>query len=63
MVVSQVPLNQRSIRYVKGVGPHRVALMGQLEVESVEDLCYYAPRRYEDRSHLAAIGDLQAGCR
>lgn len=61
MVVSQVPLSQRSIRYVKGVGPHRLTQMAQLGVESLEDLCYYPPRRYEDRSHLAAIGDLRPG--
>lgn len=61
MTVSQAPLNERSIRYVKGVGPHRMNQLAQLGIETVEDLCYYPPRRYEDRTRLLAIRDATPG--
>jgi len=55
------PIIRGSIRYVKGVGPHRLAQLSQLGIETVEDACFYPPRRYEDRTHLIAIGDLRSG--
>lgn len=58
---SDVPLHERSIRYVKGVGPHRASRLAQLGIETVEDACYDAPRRYEDRTRLVAIRDAKAG--
>ena len=64
MTVAQAPrapLRERSIRYVKGVGPHRLAQFAQLGIDTVEDACYYPPRRYEDRTHLLALGALRAG--
>ncbi len=61
MTVAQVPPATRSIRYVKGVGPNRLTQLQPLGIETVEDACYYAPRRYEDRTHLAAIKDLRPG--
>ncbi|MBI4341857.1 MAG: ATP-dependent DNA helicase RecG [Candidatus Omnitrophica bacterium] len=61
MPVAQSSLRERSIRYIKGVGPHRLSQLAQLGVETVEDACYYAPRRYEDRTHLLAIGDARPG--
>ncbi len=61
MAVSQVASPQRSLRYLKGVGPQRFARLNQLGLDTVQDLCLYAPRRYEDRSHLAMIRELRAG--
>ncbi len=61
MTVSQVPVHERSIRYVKGVGPQRRDQLAQLGIETVEDACYYAPLRYEDRAHLVAIRDATPG--
>jgi len=61
MAVAQAPLSQRSIRYVKGVGPRRAARLAQLGIETIEDACYCAPRRYEDRTRLLAIRDLAPG--
>ena len=55
------PIIRASIRYVKGVGPSRLAQLAQLGIETVEDACYYPPRRYEDRTHLVAIQDLRPG--
>ncbi|MBI2104951.1 MAG: ATP-dependent DNA helicase RecG [Candidatus Omnitrophica bacterium] len=55
------PIIRGSIRYVKGVGPRRLAQLAQLGIETVEDACHYPPRRYEDRTHLVAMGDLRPG--
>ncbi len=54
----QVPLHKRAIRYVKGVGPSRMVQLAQLGIETIEDACYYAPHRYEDRTTWAQIRDL-----
>lgn len=49
---------QSSIQYVKGVGPHKVELFQQVGIQTVEDIFYYFPLRYEDRSHLKKIKDI-----
>ncbi len=59
MTTSQARLHEIPIRYVKGVGPHRAALLAKLGIETVEDACYYPPMRYEDRSRLVPIRDLK----
>ena len=61
MSTSDVPLHERPIRYVKGVGPHRASQLAQLGIETVEDACYDAPRRYEDRTRLVAVRDAKPG--
>jgi len=61
MAVQQGRLHERPVRYIKGVGPHRTTQLVQLGIESVEDACYYPPRRYEDRTRLAAIADVKPG--
>ena len=50
-----------SLQYFKGVGPHKIKLFRKLGIYSVEDLIYYFPRRYEDRSHLVKISKLEIG--
>ena len=61
MTVAQAHLREASIRYIKGVGPHRMSQLAQLGIASVEDACYYPPRRYEDRTQLLAIKDVRPG--
>ena len=61
MPIAQGPLRERSIRYVKGVGPNRLSQLAQVDIRTVEDACYYPPRRYEDRTHLVAIRDVTPG--
>ncbi|NQT22571.1 MAG: ATP-dependent DNA helicase RecG, partial [Candidatus Omnitrophica bacterium] len=48
-----------SARYLKGVGPKRAELLKRLGINTVEDLLYYLPRRYEDRSNITDIKDLR----
>ncbi|MBU0571938.1 MAG: ATP-dependent DNA helicase RecG [Candidatus Omnitrophica bacterium] len=50
-----------SVRYLKGVGPKRSVIFKKLGIENVQDLFYYLPRRYEDRSFAASIEDLKIG--
>ena len=50
-----------SIQYMKGVGPKRVELFERLGIQTVKDLLYYIPRRYEDRSDFSPIARLRVG--
>ena len=49
------------IRYLKGVGPKKAEILQRLDVKTIEDLLYYLPRRYEDRSNFTLIKDLKVG--
>lgn len=49
------------MRYFKGVGPKRAELLSKLRVETAEDMLYYLPMRYEDRSNPTPIKDLKLG--
>ena len=60
MQVKNIQL-QIPVRYLKGVGPKRSSLLLELEIESVYDLLYYLPFRYEDRSELIPIRELKVG--
>ena len=54
-------LSEFQIQYIKGVGPQRVKLLSRLGIETARDALYYLPYRYEDRSNLKKISDLQYG--
>ncbi len=54
-------LTETSIQYVKGVGPARSKLFANLGVETIEDLLYFFPRRYEDRTKLISVSDVKVG--
>jgi ATP-dependent DNA helicase RecG len=47
------------VQYLKGVGPRRAAVLGQIGIKNVRDLLYYLPRRYLDRSMVIPIGSLK----
>lgn len=51
----QEKLSAISVQFLKGVGPARKKILANLGVESVGDLMYLFPRRYEDRTHLTPI--------
>ncbi len=55
------PLKDISVQYIKGVGPAKKKLFEKLGIESVEDLLYFFPRRYEDRTNLVPLSLLKAG--
>ena len=49
------------IRYMKGVGPKKADLLNRLGIGKIEELLYYLPKRYEDRSNFTLIKDLKIG--
>jgi ATP-dependent DNA helicase RecG len=49
------------VKYLKGVGPARAEILASRGIRTVEDLLYYAPFRYEDRTRLTRIRDLVPG--
>lgn len=54
-------LNDISVQYLKGVGPSRKKLFEQLGVNTIEDLLYFFPRRYEDRRQMTVLSKLKIG--
>jgi len=52
---------EKPVRYLKGIGPKRARLFNSLGIESIEDLLYYFPYRYEDRTNFLLIKDLSEG--
>ncbi len=48
-----------SIQYLKGIGPKRAKSFTSRGVNTIEELLYYFPRRYEDRSNFAKISELK----
>ncbi|MBI2093525.1 MAG: ATP-dependent DNA helicase RecG [Candidatus Omnitrophica bacterium] len=61
MTTTQEDIRSKAIRFVRGVGPARMEQLARLGIETLEDACYYAPRRYEDRSCFAPIRNLVPG--
>ena len=51
----------KEVKFVKGVGPNRVALLNRLGIYTLEDLITYYPRTHEDRSIPKKIIDLLHG--
>jgi len=50
-----------SIQYLKGIGPKRKKSFSDRNINTIEDLLYYFPRRYEDRTNFSNISGLQEG--
>src|SRR6185503_3043896 len=46
-----------------GVGPTLAKRLSKLGIESVADLLFWLPTRYEDRTHIVPIGSLRPGMR
>ena len=51
----------KDIRYLKGVGEKRAELFAKKGINTVEDLLYFFPRTYEDRSKTKYIADCENG--
>lgn len=49
------------LRFLKGVGPKRAAQLEGLGLNTVEDLLYHLPFRYEDRRHIKKIHQATVG--
>jgi ATP-dependent DNA helicase RecG len=53
----------RPVTTLKGVGDALAAKLAKLGIETVQDLLFLLPLRYEDRTHVVPIGTLRAGDR
>ncbi|MBV9613505.1 MAG: ATP-dependent DNA helicase RecG, partial [Acidobacteriaceae bacterium] len=49
------------LQYVKGIGPARAEMLAAKGLQTVADLLYYAPFRYEDRRNIKPISQLAPG--
>ncbi|HWR16123.1 MAG TPA: ATP-dependent DNA helicase RecG [Terriglobales bacterium] len=49
------------VQYIKGIGPKRAEALSAKGLESLEDLLYYLPFRYEDRTNPRKISELMPG--
>ncbi|MBU2541072.1 MAG: ATP-dependent DNA helicase RecG [Candidatus Omnitrophica bacterium] len=49
----------RSVKFLKGVGPSRAKILKKLSIETIEDILYYFPRRYEDRKNFISISQIK----
>jgi len=49
------------IQYMKSIGPKRASLLKKLGINTIEDLLFYFPRYFRDRSELSLIGSLPIG--
>jgi ATP-dependent DNA helicase RecG len=52
---------QTPLQFLKGVGPRRAADLKRANLQTIEDLLYRFPFRYEDRAHVGRIADLRPG--
>jgi ATP-dependent DNA helicase RecG len=50
-----------SVQFVKGVGESRAGILRNKGILTVEDLLYYLPFRYEDRTRLRGLSEVRAG--
>ncbi|MBR3936735.1 MAG: ATP-dependent DNA helicase RecG [Bacteroidaceae bacterium] len=52
-------LDQRDVKYLPGVGPARAALLkSELQISTLQDLLYYFPYKYIDRSRIFQIKEV-----
>ncbi len=49
------------VRFLKGVGPERSKLLARLGLNTLRDLLYFFPRRYENRSPVKKVAELTLG--
>lgn len=50
-----------NIQYLKGVGPKRASKLRKLGINTIEDLIYFVPRDYEDRSQFKSLRECKLG--
>ncbi len=55
------PLAQISVTQLKGVGPKGAERLAKLGIQTLQDLLFHLPLRYQDRTHIRPIGSLNSG--
>ncbi len=54
-------LDEIPVTTLKGVGMALAATLGRLGIESIQDLLFHLPHRYEDRTRVIPMGSLRIG--
>jgi ATP-dependent DNA helicase RecG len=62
-VQAPLPLDQRPVTTLRGVGPGIAASLERLGIHTVQDVLFHLPLRYEDRTRVVPIGTLRSGDR
>jgi len=62
-VSEALPLDQRPVTSLRGVGPAVAETLGRLGLRTVQDVLFHLPLRYEDRTRVVPIGTLRPGDR
>jgi ATP-dependent DNA helicase RecG len=61
--MSVVPLAERPVTALRGVGPALAESLARLGLRTVQDVLFHLPLRYEDRTRVVPIGSLRNGDR
>jgi ATP-dependent DNA helicase RecG len=56
-----ITMGQIGVKDIRGIGPKKASYLKKIGIIDVEDMLYYYPRRYEDRSTLKKIAFLSNG--
>jgi len=62
-VTAVLPLEERPVTSLRGVGEALAATLERLGLRTVQDVLFHLPLRYEDRTRVVPIGTLRAGDR
>jgi len=54
-------INEIPISYLKGIGPKKAKSFSDVGIHNIEDMLYYFPRRYEDRTKFISISQIKEG--
>jgi len=49
------------VSILKGIGPKKAEILSKYGMDTLEDMLYFFPRKYEDRREVKSISDLEAG--
>ena len=49
------------LQYLKGIGPQRAEQLQKIGLSTLEDVLFYFPRRYQDRSEILPISKIEPG--
>lgn len=52
---------KNNVSTLKGIGPKKAELLAKYGMDTLEDMLYFFPRKYEDRRNETAIKDLESG--
>jgi len=58
-----MPPNHKKLKELKGIGPNRLKTLSKLNINTLQDLLFHLPIRYEDRTQITPIANLRPGDR